>query len=106
MSAIKHLSYLKLLAEYCQSSPKQFKSLINSSTNHELKAICEIILNILHGKLKVSNISKLKKHKKSYRYLSNSNLSAIKRKKYLRHGRGFLAPLLTLGLPALISLFK
>ena len=107
MTAVNHLPYLRLLAQYCkQKSPLQFKSLINSSTDHELKAICEIILNILHGKLKVSNISKLKKYKNNYRYLTNRNLSGIKRKKYLRRGRGFLAPLLAIGLPALISLFK
>ena len=107
MTAVNHLPYLKLLAQYCkQKSPLQFKSLINSSTDHELKAICEIILNILHGKLKVSNISKLKRFKDNYRYLSNHNLSGARRKKYLRRGHGFLGPLLAIGLPALISLFK
>ena len=107
MSAIKHLHYLTLLAQYCkQKSPSQFKALINSSTDRELKAICELILNILHGRLKVSNISKFKKFRENYRHLSNPHLSTPSRKRYLKRGRGFLAPLLGVALPALISLFK
>ena len=107
MTALKHLHFLTLLSQYCrQKNPSQFKALINNSTDRELKAICELILNILHGRLKVSNISKLKRFKDNYRHLTNPNLSGTRRKKYLRRGQGFLAPLLAVGLPALISLFK
>ena len=107
MSAPKHIHFLTLLSQYCrQKNPSQFRALINNSSDRELKAICELILNILHGRLKVSNISKLKKFKENYWHLSNPHLSTPSRKRYLKRGRGFLAPLLGVALPALISLFK
>ena len=93
--------------QYCaQKNPSQFRSLINSSSGRELKAICELILNILHGRLKVSNISKLKKYRINYRHLTNPQLTSSARKRYIKRGKGFLTPLLGLALPALISLFK
>ena len=58
MTAIKNLSYLKLLEEYCKKSPNQFKTLIKNSSTDKLKAVCELNLNILHGKLPVSNVNK------------------------------------------------
>ena len=106
MTAIKNLSYLKLLEEYCKKTPIQFKTLIKNSSNNELKAVCELILNILHGKLPVSNVNKLKRYEIKLRHLTTGNLSSIERKSYITCGRGFMLPLLSLGIPALIRLFK
>ena len=106
MTAIKNLSYLKLLGEYSKKSPLQFKTLIKNSSDNEIKAVCELILNILHGKLPVSDVSKLKRHKNKLRHLTANNLTSKKRKSYITRGRGFMLPLLSLGIPALISLFK
>jgi len=107
MTAPNNIHFLSLLNQYCaQKDPSQFRSLINSSSERESKAICELILNILHGTLKVSNIAKLKKYKSNYRHLSNPHLTTSARKRYIKRGKGFIAPLLGLALPALISLFK
>ena len=107
MTAPKNIHFLSLLNQYCvQKDPTQFRNLINNSSDRELKAICELILNILHGTLKVSNIAKLKKYKSNYRHLSNPHLTTSARKRYIKRGKGFIAPLLGLALPALISLFK
>ncbi len=91
MTAIKHLAYLKLLSEYCnQKSPAQFKALVNSSSPRELKAVCEIILNVLQGKLPAP-VAKLKKYRNTIRTLADTKLGAKPRKRHLkRSGRGFL----------------
>ena len=106
MTAIKNLTYLKLLHQYSKNSPRQFKILIENSSTKELKAVCELILNILHGKLQVSGVSRLKIYKNNLRNLSNKKLPLVKRRQFLKHGRGFILPLLSMGLPALINLFK
>ena len=107
MTAPKNINYLSLLNQYCaQKDPSQFKNLINCSSNNELKAICELVLNILRGSLEVSNIDKLKKYKSNYRHLSNPHLSTLARRRYIKRGKGFIGPLLALAVPSLISLFK
>ena len=107
MTAPKNIHFLSLLNQYCaQKNPSQFRNLINCSSKSELKAICELILNILRGNLEVSNIDKLKKYKSNYRHLSNPHLTTLARRRYIKRGKGFIAPLLGVALPALISLFK
>ena len=107
MTAPKNINYLSLLNQYCaQKNPSQFRNLINCSSKNELKAICELVLNILRGSLEVSNINKLKKYKSNYRHLSNPHLSTPARRRYIKGGKGFIGPLLALAVPSLISLFK
>lgn len=103
--AIKNINYLKLLTDYSKSSPSQFKVLLNNSNSNELKAITEIIFNLLQGHLKCKGIKKFKKHKSILRNIADRNCSKKKKILLIKKGRGFLFPLLAAAIPAILQMF-
>ena len=110
-TALKNLDFLRLLSVYSKKNinTKKFKSLLLHSSANEIKAISEIIYNYIHGNLKCksANTNKLARYKKNLRSLSDKKASSKSKRLILqRTGRGFLFPILTAAIPALISLFK
>ena len=102
--AYKHIHFIQLLADYSRD-PKQFKKLVNSSSLSEVNAITEIIINFLQGHIKCDT-KKYTRYKKFLRFVGNKANSFKRRKKYLlSKGHGVIAPLLSIAIPALISLF-
>lgn len=65
-----------------QTSLKQQKMMIENITSSQLKAVVQIIFNVLQGVLKVDNVlkTKLKRRKKLIRQLIQKQLSFKKRK--------------------------
>ena len=105
--AIKNINYLKLLTDYSKKSPKQFKALLDNSNDQELKAITEIIFNLLQGHLKCKGVKKLKKHKNILRNIADRTCSNKKTKIHqIKKGKGFLFPLLAAAIPALLQIFN
>ena len=77
-------SFLQFLQE--AESLSQKKLLLGSVTQNQLKALAEIIYNLLHSDLHLSKqqLHSLKKHKKVLRFLGNKCNSNIKKKKLLK----------------------
>ena len=92
----KHKKELLILSK---ASPSLAQKILAKSPNSLLKALCEIALNILNGVIKLSPAKKqrLSKFKSQLRGLANKGTSQSKRE-HLQTG-GFLASLLSIGLP-------
>ena len=69
--AIKNINFLNLLSDYSKNSPRQFKTLLENSSKHELKAVSEIIINILNGHLKSDSFKKLRRHRNILRKIGD-----------------------------------
>ena len=65
--------------------PDQAKAIVKTATKTQLNAICEILLNIVRGTLKISEglLKKLKKFKKVIRLLSKRCTKSENRKKLI-----------------------
>ena len=88
-----HAVLLKTLA-HC--TPKQRKALLKTADKGLIDAICECIVNVLHGNIKLSPSHKrsLSKHKNHLRKLSDRRTSLRERKRLLNQRGGFLLPML------------
>lgn len=97
----KHFLYL-----LCNSPRKVQNTLVKNATKSQIFAICEIVLNILKGNLKLPDeqIQKLQKKKKLLRDLIKR--SSLKTKKHLIQKGGFLQfliPSIITGLASIVS---
>lgn len=100
---LKNKNFLQLLTK---SNKKIQKSMIKNASKEQIKSICEIVLNLLSGNIKLDqeDLSKLYKKRNSLRELIKKQ--SIKKKKYLIQKGGFiqfLIPALISGLATVIS---
>ena len=72
-----------------------------------MNCISEINLNVLNGKLKVSdcNKRKLKKYKAILRKIADKHVPSSAKKRLINQRGGFLLPLLSAVLPVLADIF-
>ena len=93
------LPLLKLLVN---SNPKLKKAVIKYATPDVVKAISEIVLNMLKGVIKLSSRQKrrLTRYKKEFRSLGKKSVSVFKKRKLLNQkgGGAALAALLPIAL--------
>lgn len=92
----------------CYSNKKLRDLLIKNANKEQIYTLCEIILNILNGNLKLSEdqLQKLSKIKAKLRNIIKR--SSLKKKKYLIQKGGFLQiliPSIISGLATIISSF-
>lgn len=100
---MENKEFLKLL---CSSKNKLQKTLIKNATKDQIYAICEVILNILNGNIKLeeNHFKKLNSKKNQMRTLIKRG--PLKQKKYLIQKGGFLQvliPSIITGLAKVIS---
>jgi len=97
----KNKKFLKLLL---LADRKIQKKLIQNSNKEQIYCICEIILNLLKGKIPISDdvFKLLNKEKKLLRKIVKK--SSLKNKKYLIQKGGFLQILLPTVISALSSI--
>ena len=97
----RHTAYLSLLGNTKQK--KRRSLLIDFAGKDDLDAVCQCIFNVLAGNIKISTstFNKLKKHKKTLRYLINRRVNNQQRKKVLKQKGGFLPFLLPLAVKLL-----
>ena len=104
MNRIKNnKDFLNLL---CKSKNKYRKFLIQKASKEQIYAICEIVLNILNGNLKVPEINKNKLDKKKKTLRKIVQKGSLKNKRYLIQKGGFLEiliPSIVSGLATIIS---
>lgn len=88
-----HAVLLKTLA-HCTA--KQRRALLKTADKGLIDAICECIVNVINGNIKISPTHRrtLSKHKQKLRKLSNRGTSFKERKRLLNQRGGFLIPLL------------
>lgn len=99
-----NLNFIKLL---CTSKKSIQKELIKNATSEQIYAICDIILNILKGKLKLDDnlVRNFYKKRKAFRELASERVSLKKRKSVIQKG-GFLEiliPSIVAGLASVVS---
>ena len=104
--ALLKRDYLTLLSK--AKNPRQRNALIDLADTNHILAVSECILNLLKGKIPISNQTKnrLARHKKSLRTLMTKSTS-VKRKKHILKQKGGLLPLLLGGalsaIPAIVE---
>ena len=89
----KHYPDLKKL---CKCSPKSRKKFLSNCSDDFIKNLCDCVVNVLKGNIKVSKYhhKKLSKKKAILRRLARKSISLkTKRKIFTQHG-GFLGSLL------------
>lgn len=104
MSAKKHIHQLKLLAKN-----KKKSLLLRNCSNSFIKAICECVLNVLKGNVKLTKRQKFKltPYKVVVRKLGSKSLPIYKKRKILvQKGEGFLSFLIPAAISTLTSLFN
>ena len=96
------LPLLKLLVN---SNSKLKKAVINYATSDVVKAISEIVLNMLKGVIRLTSRQKqrLSRYKKEFRSLGKKSVSVIKKRKLLNQkgGGAALAAILPIALALL-----
>ena len=83
----KHWSYLQLLMN--TASKQQRKQLLDTITNDQLRALTEVIVNLLQSILPIatSHKPKLKRHRIIIRQLGDTEISSKKKRELLcKHG--------------------
>lgn len=77
----RNLSFLNSLSK---ATPKEQSKIISEATEDNIRALSEVVLNILNGNLKISSQSKteLKKYKAFLRNFSKNQTSFDKNKKH------------------------
>jgi ABC-type dipeptide/oligopeptide/nickel transport system ATPase subunit len=100
---------LELLKLLCKCKKKMLKAIIQTSDKELVYCICECILNIVNGNVKVGDeeIKKLKKYKNVLReLLSKYKPMKSKKKILIQHGSGFLPILIPTIFQALATLLN
>lgn len=102
----KHWSYLQLLMN--TSSKQQRKVLLDTITNDQLRALTQVVVNLLGSILPItpSQKQKLKKHKNIIRRIGDTKLGSKKKKELLCRQSALIAQLLKSVEPALRDLIK
>jgi len=105
----RHISLLKLLEK--NKNKKLCSAIIDAADNDSITCICEIIKNVIHGNVRLSEQNKkmLSKEKKSLRKLASRGQLSLKKKRKMLKGGNILSMLTKFiipnVLPALGKLF-
>lgn len=103
-SHVKHVK--KLLEKINSSSPSQRKAVLKTLSNKEIKLLCEVCLNLVHGRLKVTNpttFNQLKKHRKFLSNLADKRKPIKKKRQLINQRGGFIGALAASILPIVVD---
>ena len=86
--------------------PKLRKAIVSNCNKDLLNSICECVLNVLNGNIRISDCTKrkLRKFRTSLRSLVDKRLPLVCKRRVIQQRGGFLVPLLSAVLPALSGL--
>jgi hypothetical protein len=98
-----------LISKYCTKANQ--KDIIKRAKSPVINKFCECVLNILNGKVKISqeDLKKLEPFKKTFRKLLEKNTKLDQKKKLIIQKGGFLQiilPLITAAIDLFSNLFK
>jgi hypothetical protein len=88
------------------ATPKLHKAIVSNCDRELVNSICECVLNVLNGNVKLSDCvkRKLRKQKNVLRKVVDKRVPISGKKKLIVQRGGFLLPLLSAVLPALATL--
>ena len=98
----QHLGILKVLLK---ANPELRSALLKHADKNLVQLICECVLNVLKGNVKLSDIEKKKlaKHKLFFRKVVQKTKSWKRKRKIIQKGGNFLIPLLAPIIASLLS---
>ena len=102
----KHLNFLCLLSK---AHPRQQRALLETAEPDQIRAICEVVYNVLHGNIHIPDVIKedLKPHKDKLRGIADKKVSYNSKKKILvQTGSGVWASLIPIAISAISGLIK
>ena len=88
------------------ATPKLRKAIVSNCDSELVNSICECVLNVLNGNVKLSGCvtRKLRKHKTVLHKVADKRVPISSKKKLIVQRGGFLLPLMSAMLPALATL--
>ena len=88
------------------ATPKLRKAIVSNCDRELVNSICECVLNVLNGNVRLSGCfaRKLRKHWTVLRKVADKRVPISGKKKLIVQRGGFLLPLLSAVLPALATL--
>ena len=89
-----------------KSKAKERTKVLKAATNEQLKGLCEVCLNIVHGNIKLSKkrYAAFKRQKDLMHKLSNKKLPLYAKRKVINQKGGFLGTLAAFSAPLLTQL--
>ena len=86
--------------------PKLRKAIVSNCNKDMLNSICECVLNVLNGNIRIVDCTmrKLRKFRISLHSLVDKRLPLVSKRRVIQQRGGFLLPLLSALLPALPGL--
>ena len=89
-----------------KSKAKERTKVLKAATNEQLKGLCEVCLNIVHGNVKLSQkrYAAFKRQKDLLHSLSNKKLPLYAKRKVINQKGGFLGTLAAFSAPLLTQL--
>lgn len=100
---------LTLLKKLYKARVGDRRIILKTVNDDFLNALCEIVINILSGKIPLTTkqYTTLKKKKHHMRMFGDKRVNLDKKKRIInQHGAGFILPLLGAALPFITSLFS
>ena len=90
----EYASFLKFITNTENKRQRQF--LLQTITQGQSKAFCEVILNILNGNICITPVIKeeLSKYKRHLRYLADPSVKLSQKHKYIRKKYSYLSKIL------------
>ena len=99
--------YLPLLQFLADAKPSQRAPILSNASKELILAICEIAMNIVSGRLPITQpqFKKLVKSKTNIKKIASRKTPLYVKKKIISQRGGFLPALIASSVPFLISLF-
>lgn len=98
----RHVHLLHILS---RASPKQRKAILKTTSDEQIKSLCEICQNVLIGNVRNISLKKLKLHKKILRQLADKKIAISKKRKLVTNQTGGFLPLILNGVLSLLGEF-
>ena len=96
----------KFFNKIARSKAQERAKVLKAATNAELKGLCEVCLNVVHGNVRLSKkrYSCFKRRKDVLHKLSDRKISLKSKRKVVNQHGGFLGTLAAFGAPLLTQL--
>lgn len=103
---LKRKDFLNLLAK--SKTKKRRNALVDLGDSSEIKAVAEIIANVLEGNVALdeNQLRKLRRHKKKLRLIAQKRHSVKRKKALIKQTGGIIGALIPLAISTVASLVK
>lgn len=95
-----------VLQKILSAKPRNRKTVLKRLSNREIKLLCEVCLNLIHGNLKITDsksFKRLKRGRKVISELADKRKPIGYKKRLINQKGGFIATIAAATLPVIIS---